>query len=107
MKTITDATSKSLSSVTHGTLWFKIETKSKRDISYLSFHVFFKRYKICIVLIFFIFKFCLRQLTIFERIVVAASDFKNCTMVHCDNYPVSLRSVPAEYWFNPGRPVPT
>ena len=34
---------------------------------------------------FVIFKFCVRQLTIFEGTVVAASDFKNCTMVHCAN----------------------
>ena len=38
-KKITDATSKLLSSVTHGTLWFKIETKSKRYIPYLPIHV--------------------------------------------------------------------
>ena len=41
-KKITDATPKSLSSVTHRTLWFKIETKSKRHISYLPIHVFLK-----------------------------------------------------------------
>ena len=35
---------------------------------------------------FVISKFCVKQLTIFERTVVAASDFKNCTMVHCDKY---------------------
>ena len=40
---ITDATLKSLSSVTHGTLWFKIETKSKRDIIYLPIHMLFER----------------------------------------------------------------
>ena len=28
--------------------------------------------------------FCVRQLTIFERTVVAASDLKNCKMVYCD-----------------------
>ena len=33
---------------------------------------------------FVIFKFCVKQQTIFERTVVAASDFKNCTMVNCD-----------------------
>ena len=33
---------------------------------------------------FVISKFCVKQLTIFERTVVAASDFKNCTMVNCD-----------------------
>ena len=32
---------------------------------------------------FVILKFCVKQLTFFERTVVAASDFKNCTMVHC------------------------
>ena len=37
MKKITDA--KSLSSVTHGTVWFKIERKSKRLISDPSIHV--------------------------------------------------------------------
>ena len=33
-----------------------------------------------------IFNFCVKQLTIFERTVVAASDLKNCTMstvAHC------------------------
>ena len=30
---------------------------------------------------FVISKFCVKQLTIFERTVVAASDVKNCTMV--------------------------
>ena len=36
------------------------------------------------MLIFFvIFKLFVKQLAIFERTVVAASDFKNCTMVHC------------------------
>ena len=34
---------------------------------------------------FVIFKFCVKQLTFFERTVVAASDFKDCTMVHCEN----------------------
>ena len=33
---------------------------------------------------FVISKFCVKQLSIFERTVVAASDFKNCTMVNCD-----------------------
>ena len=32
---------------------------------------------------FVILKFCVKQLTFFERTVVAASDFKNCTMFHC------------------------
>ena len=40
---ITDASSKSLSSVTHDTLWFKIETKLKRHNSYLPIYVFFER----------------------------------------------------------------
>ena len=36
------------------------------------------------VLIFFvILKFCVKQLTFFESTVLAASDFKNCRMVHC------------------------
>ena len=43
-KKITYATLKPLSSVTHGTLWFKIGTKSKGHISYLPVHVFFERY---------------------------------------------------------------
>ena len=38
---------------------------------------------LCIDFLLF-FKFCVKQLTIFGRTVVAASDFKNCTMVHCD-----------------------
>ena len=29
---------------------------------------------------------CVKQLAIFERSVVAASDFKNCIMVNCDLY---------------------
>ena len=33
-----------------------------------------------------IFKFCVKQLTNFERTVVAALDSKNCTMVNCDYY---------------------
>ena len=32
-----------------------------------------------------IFKYCVKQLMIFGRTVVAASDLKNCTMVNCDN----------------------
>ena len=39
----TDATSKSLSSVTHGTLWFQIETKFKRQFIYIPIHVFLER----------------------------------------------------------------
>ena len=31
-----------------------------------------------------IFKYRVKQLTIFEHTVVAASDLKNCTMVNCD-----------------------
>ena len=31
------------------------------------------------------FNICVKQLSIFERTVIGASDFKNCTMVHCDN----------------------
>ena len=39
----------------------------------------------CIDFFFFvIFKFCVKQLTIFERTVVAASYLKNCTVVYCD-----------------------
>ena len=37
----------------------------------------------CFDLLLFL-NFVLKQLTIFERTVVTASDFKNCTMVHCD-----------------------
>ena len=33
-----------------------------------------------------IFKYCVKQLMIFGRTVVAASDLKNCTMVNCDGY---------------------
>ena len=37
-------------------------------------------------LIFFaILKFCVKQLVYFGCTVVVASDFKNCTMVHCDH----------------------
>ena len=35
---------------------------------------------------FVILKFCVKQLTFFERTVLAASDFKNCTMVYCEYY---------------------
>ena len=31
-----------------------------------------------------IFKYCVKQLMIFGRTVVAASDLKNCTMVNCE-----------------------
>ena len=31
-----------------------------------------------------IIKICVKQLTFFERTVVAASNSKNCAMVHCD-----------------------
>ena len=39
----------------------------------------------------FFYHFCVKQLTIFEQTVVAASDFKNCTMVHYDIVRVSSR----------------
>ena len=32
-----------------------------------------------------IFKYCVKQLMIFGRTVVAAFDLKNCTMVNCDS----------------------
>ena len=32
-----------------------------------------------------IFKYCVKQLMIFGRTVVAASDLKNCTMVNCEH----------------------
>ena len=86
MKRNTDATSKSLSSVTHGTLWFQIETKLKRKVSYLTIHVFFRKVLVMHGIDFIvILKFCVKQLTLFGRTVVAASDFKNCTMVNCKN----------------------
>ena len=78
MKKITDA--KSLSSVTHGTVWFKIERKSKRLISDPPIHVRKVFVMHCIDFLLFL------NFVIFERTVVAASDFNNCTMVHCDAY---------------------
>ena len=44
MEEITDATSKLLSSLIHGTLWFKTEAKLKRKISNLRIHAIFEKF---------------------------------------------------------------
>ena len=77
VKKITDATSKSLSSVPHGTLWFQIQRNLKRQVSYLPIYVFFRKVLVMhSINLIAILEFYVKQLTFFECTVVAASDFK-------------------------------